>query len=75
MGAAICMELSCLPRMHVRACACVHARACAHVLGAPQTPPTHLPHPPGAEETQIARITITLERIKIIQFCLKIWDP
>ena len=37
------------------------------------------PHPPAppprAEETQIRRITITLEWIKIIQFCLKIWDP
>ena len=34
------------------------------------------PHPPAphprAEETQIGRITITLERIEIIQFCLKI---
>ena len=36
---------------------------------------THLPHPPRAEETQIRRIRITLEWIKIIQFCLKIWDP
>ena len=34
------------------------------------------PHPPAppprAEETQIGRITITLEQIEIIQFCLKI---
>ena len=37
--------------------------------------PTHLPHPPRAEETQIRRIRITLEQINIIQFCLKIWDP
>ena len=38
--------------------------------------PPHPPAPPlRAEETQIGRITITLERIKIIQFCLKIWDP
>ena len=37
----------------------------------PQTP--HPPAPPlRAKETQIRRITITLERIKIIQFCLKI---
>ena len=36
----------------------------------PQTPPT-----PIAEKTQIGRITITLEWIKIIQFCLKICDP
>ena len=38
-----------------------------------------IPHPPAppprAEETQIRRITITLERIKILQFCLKICDP
>ena len=37
------------------------------------------PHPPAptprAKESQIGRITITLERIKIIQFCLKICDP
>ena len=31
--------------------------------------------PPRAEETQIRRITITLEWIEIIQFCLKICDP
>ena len=31
MGAAICMELSCLPCMHVCVCACVHARACTRV--------------------------------------------
>ena len=37
------------------------------------------PYPPAptprAEETQIRRITITLEWIEIIQFCLKICDP
>ena len=41
--------------------------------------PRHPPHPPAppprAEETQIGRITITLEWIEIIQFCLKICDP
>ena len=31
--------------------------------------------PPRAEKTQIGRITITLELIEIIQFCLKICDP
>ena len=39
--------------------------------------PRH-PHPPAppprAKETQIKRITITLEQIEIIQFCLKIWE-
>ena len=41
------------------------------------TPDTHHPHAPAprAKETQIGRITITLEWIKIIQFCLKICDP
>ena len=38
--------------------------------------PPHSPAPPPrAEESQIRRITITLEWIKIIQFCLKICDP
>ena len=31
--------------------------------------------PPTAKETQIGRITITLEWIEIFQFCFKIWDP
>ena len=41
------------------------------------TPNTRHPPapPPRAEKTQIGRITITLERIKLIQFCLKICDP
>ena len=37
--------------------------------------PYPLAPPPRTEETQIRRITITLEGIEIIQFCLKIWDP
>ena len=38
--------------------------------------PPHSPAPPPrAEETQIGRITITLEWIEIIQLCLKICDP
>ena len=40
----------------------------------PHIPPTHLPHP-RAKETQIRKITITLEWIEIIPLCLKIWDP
>ena len=40
----------------------------------PDTP--HPPaQPPRAEKIQIRRITITLEWIEIIQFCLKICDP
>ena len=30
---------------------------------------------PRAEETEIRKITISIERIEIIQFCLKICDP
>ena len=40
----------------------------------PQTPPPTCPTP-QSWDTQIRRITITLERIEIIQFCLNIWDP
>ena len=40
----------------------------------PEPPHPPVP-PPRAEETEIGRITITLERIEIIQFCLKICDP
>ena len=43
MGVAICMKLSCLPRVRVHAYVCVHAHLCAHVWGAP---PNHPPHPP-----------------------------
>ena len=63
--------------VHVCVCACVCV--CMHVCGG------HTPHAlrhtpptcplPRAKETQIRRITITLERIEIIQFCLKICDP
>ena len=41
MGAAICMRLSCLPRMCVRACMCMHVHVCG---GHPPTTPH--PHPP-----------------------------
>ena len=40
----------------------------------PDTPHPPAP-PPRAEETRIRRIAITFERIEIIQFCLKIWNP
>ena len=50
MGAAICMKLSCLPRMHVSACACMHAHACAHMWGAPPNhPPPLSTHPPQSQ--------------------------
>ena len=68
MGAAICMKLSCLPHVHVRAYTCVHVHACAHVWGAP---PNH-PPPPRATESPKHQNSISLELIKIIRFCLKI---
>ena len=40
----------------------------------PDTPHPPAP-PPRAKEIWIRRITIPLERIEIIQFCLKICDP
>ena len=50
MGAAICMELSCLPHIHVRAC------ACTCVGGTPQPPPsTQSPHPPSPPHPQSRR--------------------
>ena len=56
MGAAICMKLSCLPRVHVRACVCVHACACAHMCGAPPNhpppPSTHPPHRQSRREPE-----------------------
>ena len=43
MGAAICMKLSCLPHMHVRAC----MRMCVHLCGGhPQPSPHHINTPP-----------------------------
>ena len=71
MGAAICMKLSCLPRMHVRVCACMHAHACAPVWGAPPTP-IYPPPSPRAAGSPKHQNSITLELIEIIQFCLKI---
>ena len=44
------------------------------IVDDPRHPPPTCPTP-RAKETQIRRITITLERIEIIQFCLKICDP
>ena len=42
MGAAICMKLSCLPHVHVRAFACM----CTCVEGTPQPPPIPINPPP-----------------------------
>ena len=60
--------------MHVRAC--LHVRVCVH-----RTPPTPMPTPtpihpsatpPGGWTPRISKNSITLELIKIFQFCLKI---
>ena len=78
MSAAICNFYTCI---HVCMCVCMCAYACACVWEHPPCPqmPLTPPHPPAppprAEKTQIGRITITLEPIEIIQFCLKIYDP
>ena len=75
MSAAICNFHTCV-YVCVHVCTCVHM--CVVTPPTPQMPPD-TPHPPAppsrAKETQIGRITITLERIEIIQFCLKICDP
>ena len=59
-------------------CVCVCVRMHTHVCGDtphapryPQTPPTHLP-PPQSAGSPKHQISITLELIKIIRFCLKI---
>ena len=68
MGAVICMKLSCLPRMHVRACTCM-----CTCVGAPTTTPTQQPPPPPrATGSPKHQNSITLELIEIIRFCLKI---
>ena len=77
MLVAICNFYTCI---HVHVCVCMHAHVCAcmwghpHATRCPQTSPTHLP-PPELQGAQIRRITITLEWIEIIQFCLKVCDP
>ena len=67
MGMAICMELSCLPCMHVHVCG-----------GTPQPhPPSPNPHPPSPPTPRATgspkhQNSISLELIEIFQFCLKI---
>ena len=67
MEADICMKLSCLPRVRVHACTCMHAHACA--WGAP---PNHPPLTPRAAGSPKHQNSISLELIEIIWFCLKI---
>ena len=72
MLAAICNSI------HVCVCVCVHAHACACMWGhppcpqiPPDTPPCTCPLPRAAGSPK-HQISITLELIKIIRFCLKI---
>ena len=53
----------------MHACACVHT--CEHVWGHPQ-PPSPIDPPPRAAGSPKHQNSITLERIEIIRFCLKI---
>ena len=71
MLVAICNFYTCI---HVCAWMCMHAHGCAHVWGyphAPRHPPTHLslPRATGSPKHQNS---MSLELIKIFQFCLKI---
>ena len=72
MLVAICNSI------HVCVCMCVHASACACMWGHPpcpqipqDTPPPTCPLPRAAGSPK-HQISITLELIKIIRFCLKI---
>ena len=59
-------------------CMCVHARACVCIWGHPPMPPDTLRHPPPtcplprAAGSPKHKISISLELIEIIRFCLKI---
>ena len=70
MGVAICMKLSCLPRV----CACM--RMHVHMCGDTPQPTSTLIHPPlpplRAAGSQKHQNSISLELIEIIRFCLKI---
>ena len=54
MGAAICMKLSCLTRVHVCACMHMHVHMCG---GHPQLPPTPIHPAPPPQEPQGAQNT------------------
>ena len=64
--------------IHVCVCVCVHARACVCMWGhppcpqiSPDAPPPTCPLPRAAGSPK-HQISITLELIEIIRFCLKI---
>ena len=71
--------LSCLTCMWVCVCLCMHG--CMNVHSAWGTPHTHTnstpiqpPATPRGRTPRITKNSITLELIKIISFCLKIWN-
>ena len=69
MLAAICNSI------HVCVCMCVHVRACGDTPPCPQIPPDTPPPTcplPRATGSPKHQISITLELIEIIRFCLKI---
>ena len=71
MSVAICNFYTCI---HVHACVCMHVHVCRdtpHAPRCPQTPPPTCPLPRAAGSPK-HQISITLELIEIIQFCLKI---
>ena len=60
--------------IHVHTYTCMYVHACACVYGVPSqnpTTPSHTPHPLMGPP-RISQNSITLELIKIYQFCLKI---
>ena len=61
--------------MHTCACVHVHTCMCAHVWGLPHPPTLPSTHPPtpqgGGGNTQNSEISICLDLIEIIRFCLK----
>ena len=75
MEAAICqllyMYILVLHTCNMHVCMCINVRACG---GTPRYTHTHSHTPTRARMAQITKYAIELEQIKIIQFCLKIWD-
>ena len=60
--------------MCVYACVCMHVGTYGGTLKHTYTHTHPLPTPARAGEPQITKNAKKLEQIKIIQFCLKIWD-